>query len=152
MAEHYWGDEKFDWKGLDDAADYISVWLIRWMRQPITQVKEKFGTLRIYCGFGWDTFHTIIWPRHCWIHKWWPYKLDLWISYNTPVLKWLNSVVIPVQQKAYAWRYKKAVQKWPHLYDEIVSMADFGELFDGVVPGYKHSNYWQEMTNEEKES
>lgn len=140
---HDWGEEDFDWKGLNDAGEYISGWLVRWMRQPIFQTKEKFGTLRIYCSFGWSSFYSIWRPRHCWIAKWWPYKFDLWIS--NFIMPTLNKVVVPAQQKAYAWRYKKAVQKWPHLYAEIVSCADAGELFEGVVPGYKHSNFWKEV-------
>ena len=143
MKEHYWGDNTFDWKGLDDAGEYISCWLVRWTRLSVAQVKEKFGTLRIYCSFGWSSFHAIVWPQHMWVHKYWPYKLDLVISrFLMPII---NRVMIPIQRKAYAWRYKKAVEKWPHLKDEIVSMADFGELFEGVIPGYKHSDYWKTL-------
>jgi hypothetical protein len=138
---HSWGEEKFDWVGLDDAGQYISQWLVKWTRMPVYDVKEKFGTLRIYCSFGWESFYGIYRPRHMWVPKWWPYRLDLRLSHY--IMPLLNKIVVPLQQKAYAWRYKKAVEKWPHLREEIVSIADRGELFEGVIPGYKHSDYWR---------
>jgi hypothetical protein len=76
-----------------------------------------------------------------WYPKWWPRTIDRFISRLT--LPLLNLLVEPLQKKAYAWRYKKAVEKWPHLRDEIVSLADWGELFEGVIPGYHHKDYWK---------
>lgn len=74
-------------------------------------------------------------------------RLDFWIA-DTWAWRQLNRVVVKVQQRAYIWRYEQAVRKWPHLYKEIVSAADFGELFEGHVPGYKHSDFW--VTEETK--
>jgi hypothetical protein len=146
---HSWGEEGVDWDGLNEAPWFIGGWLRRWMRMHVSDMKEKFGTVRVYCSFGWDSFYSIFYPGYCWIKPWWPNKLDSWLSDQTPILKWLNYGAIPLQKWAYAYRYKKAVQKWPHLYDEIVSGADWGELFEGVVPGYVHSNFWQEVTSNE---
>lgn len=148
---HSWGswpDELF-WD-VGHAADYIGRWLRKWARMSVTDYKEKFGTIRVYCSFGWDTFYTAFYPGYMWIKPWWPYKLDLWISHHTPLLKWINCIVVPIQKWAYVWRYERAVRRWPHLYNEIVSMADWGELFDGKVPGYKHSNYWTTVIPEKK--
>lgn len=144
---HSWYDDKdpVDWNGINEAARYIAEWLRKWARMGVRDYKEKWGTVRVYCSFGFDCFHAVVYPGYCWIHKWWPYKLDLWISYHTPILKWINRIVIPIQQKLYIWRYTRAVQKWPHLYNEIVSCADYGKLFDGKLPGYKHSTYWREI-------
>lgn len=140
---HSWGDEGVDWDGLNEAPYFIGGWLRRWTRMHVSDMKEKFGTVRVYCSFGWDSFYGIFYPGYCWVKPWWPWKFDLWISkYTMPVL---NRVFVPVQMWAYKRRYKKAVQKWPHLYAEIVTGADYGELFEGVVPGYKHSNYWTEI-------
>lgn len=135
-----WPDERFN--EIDDAGYYIGRWLRIWVRMPVTQIKEKFGTVRVYCSFGWSQIYSIWRPHYCWLPTWWPTKLDNWLSYQTPLLKVLNFFVVPIQKRAYAWRYKKAVQKWPHLYDEIVSCADWGELLEGTVPGYKHTDYW----------
>jgi hypothetical protein len=142
---HNWGDEGVDWNGINDAGAYIGYWLRKWMRMDVRDVKEKFGTVRIYCGFGWSGLYSIYRPGYCWYPNWWPIKVDNWLAYHTPIFKWINRIVVPIQQKAYTWRYKKAVQKWPHLYNEIVMCADHGELFEGTVPGYVHSNYWTKV-------
>jgi hypothetical protein len=142
---HQWGQEDVDWQGINDAAYYIAHWLKTWVRLSVVDYKEKFGTVRVYCTFGLQGIYFIWRPNYCWVPKWWPYSFDLWLTHHTPLFRWLNKIVVPIQMKAYAWRYKKAVQKWPHLYKEIVSMADYGELFEGVVPGYKHSNFWKQV-------
>lgn len=145
---HNWGDESVDWDGINDAARYIGNTLATFGRVPVFDYKEKYGTVRVYCSFGWAGLYTIWRPKYHWLPKWWPYKLDLWLASSKPWM-WMNDhVVIPLQQKLYAYVYKRAVQKWPHLYKEIVSQADWGELFEGVVPGYKHSNYWRTDGND----
>src|SRR3989304_9535108 len=144
MHSYYDDDsDRVDWAGINDAGRYIGHWLRRWVRMDVRDVKEKFGTVRIYCSFGWNSVYSIYHPGYCWYPKWWPIKADNWLSYHTPIFDWINRMVIPVHKKLYAWRYKKAVQKWPHLYNEIVSCADWGEVFEGTVPGYKHSEYWR---------
>lgn len=154
---HSWGDKGVDWKGINDAAYFIAHWLKTWVRMPIQDYKEKFGTVRVYCGFGWYGIYSIWRPSHCWYPKWWPMKLDFWLA-NTWLWKQLNlRVVIPIQKRAYVWRYRKAVERWPHLYREIVSQADYGEFFEGVRfaspysrsglrrKAYKHSDYWRTL-------
>lgn len=141
---HSWGDEDVDWNGINDAAYYIAHWLKTWTRLNVLDYKEKFGTVRVYCSFGWYGVYSIWRPSYCWYPKWWPMRADMWIG-NTFLFRLLNRLVIKVQHKAYAWRYKKAVEKWPHLRDEILSMADYGELFEGTVPGYVHSDYWRKV-------
>lgn len=142
---HSWGDVGVDWSGINDAAWYIAKNLRRYGRIGVRDWKEKFGTVRVYCSIGFDCFHSLVWPGHVWIHKWWPYKLDLWLSYKLRLLYPINYIVIPYQKWVYGQVYKRAVQKWPHLRDEIVSMADFGEILEGRVPGYKHDDYWTKL-------
>jgi len=141
---HDWSEENFDWSGLNAAGASIGYWLRKWVRMDVRDVKEKFGTLRIYCSFGWSGVYSIWRPGYCWYPKWWPRQIDSWLS-DTVMFNLLNKIVASVQRKAYVWRYKRAVQKWPHLYKEIVCCADYGELFDGKVPGYKHNDFWQEV-------
>lgn len=131
---HSWYDDNdpVDWDGINDAVPYIGEWLSKYARIRVRDYKEKYGTVRVYCSFGFDCFHAIIWPRHCWIHKLWPYKLDLWLSYHTPILKWINCLVVPFQVRLYKWRYAKAVQKWPHLREEITCCADYHELLKDI--------------------
>lgn len=147
---HNWADETVDWKGIDDAATYIGNSLSTWARIPVRDYKEKWGTVRVYCSFGVWGIYGLWRPRYIWYPKWWPMRVDFWLA-DTFVFSWLNrSIIVPLQQKAYVWVYTRAVRKWPHLYKEIVSMADYGELFEGKVPGYIHSHYWTTMPDEDK--
>lgn len=127
---HDWSDEKFDWQGLDDAGDYIGEWLRRWTRLSVHDIKEKFGTLRIYCSFGFYRIHDLVFPGYMYTRPWWPNKLDNLMS--SIVLPLLNIIAIPIQKSLYRYRYKKAVQKWPHLREEILCCADFRELLEGL--------------------
>lgn len=143
---HMWGQEDVDWQGINDAAYYIAHWLRVWARIPVQDYKEKYGTVRVYCGFGIAGIYGLWRPSYVWYPKWWPIKLDMWLTYHTPIFNWINKLVVPLQQRAYVWRYGQAVRKWPHLYKEIVSQADYGELFEGHIPGYVHSHYWTSVS------
>ena len=127
---HTWGREGVDWAGIEDAAFEIGVFITRWGRMGVAQTKEKFGTVRVYCHFGWDCFHSIFYPYHHWIHKWWPYRLDLAMS--SLLMPLLNIVVVPYQKRIYRLAYKLAVKKRPHLLDEIMCCADWHEELEGV--------------------
>lgn len=59
---HTWGDEGVDWDGINDAAEFIGTELKRRARIGVTQYKEKFGTVRVYCSLGWYNLHSIIYP------------------------------------------------------------------------------------------
>ena len=134
-----WPDEYFN--QVDDAADQIGRYMARWGRICVLQTKEKFGTVRVYCHLGFSSFHEVIWPRHCWIHKWWPYRLDLTLSRR--IMTVVNKIILPYQRFIYRRAYSQAVNKYPHLKNEIMCVADYGELLEGVA-GYKHSDYWKE--------
>lgn len=129
---HDWSDEAVDWKGINDAAAFIAVWLRKYARLGVRDYKEKWGTVRVYCSIGFDCFHSVVWPGYVWIHTWWPYKFDLWLSYHTPILNLINRIVTPIQCRLYRWRYRKAIEKWPHLRLEILCAADFPELLRGL--------------------
>lgn len=127
MHTYYDDDaDKIDWQGIEDAAYFIGWWLARWGRMNVSQCKEKFGTTRVYCSFGWDSLYSIYRPRHAWIPSWWPHRLDFVISGT--ILPILNRFVIPIQERLYAWRYGQTIKKWPHLKEEILCGADYPEL------------------------
>lgn len=140
---HSWGnwDDKY-FEQVSNAADEIGAFIARWGRMGVMQTKEKFGTVRVYCTFGMDCIHGLVWPYHHWIHKWWPYKLDLLMS--SLLSRILNIILIPYQRFIYRLAYKRAVKKYPHLWKEILIMADYGELLDGIA-GYKYSEHWKEV-------
>jgi len=39
---HDWSDNRVDWDGINDAGTFIGVWLRRWVRMDVRQIKEKF--------------------------------------------------------------------------------------------------------------
>lgn len=125
---HNWGKEGVDWKGINDAAAYIGRGLRKW-RVPVRDYKEKYGTVRVYTGFGWWSIHDITHPGHAFVR----YKKDglLWkINYSPITMKifgLLNKVVVPVHIYLYKVYYRKAVKKWPHLREEILIAADWTE-------------------------
>lgn len=131
---HHWGDEGVDWDGINNAAAYIGENLIRWGRVGIMQYKEKFGTVRVYCQFGWHDLHSITHPGHAWIR----YQRNgvLWrFNYFTGhgrIFQILNLVVVPYHRWLYRFLYRQAIRKWPHLRDEILGGADYSELLEGL--------------------
>jgi hypothetical protein len=128
---HDWSEKDFDWKGLNEAVDLIAQILHRG-RVPVRDAKEKWGTVRIYCSFGWNQFHDIFWPRYAFNQ--YPYKW-LWLldcRIGPFVMTALNKVVVPIHERLYRYSYKKAVEKYPHLRQEILSAADFDELLKGL--------------------
>jgi hypothetical protein len=123
-----WPDKYFN--QLEEAGEFIGEWLRKWTRMSVVQTKEKFGTLRVYCSFGWYSIYALWRPGYMWTPKWWPYKLDRLMS--SILLHLLNIIGIPIQKSLYRWRYKKAVQKWPHLREEILCCADWRELLEDL--------------------
>lgn len=142
---HRWGDETVDWNGINDAAEFIARRLRFW-RVDVRQWKEKFGTVRVYCSLGLQWWPQLTHPGHVWIR--WPRWLDFityahsWYNPFNYSLRIVNYIVTPFHVWLYRNTYRKACEKWPHLYSEIVSQADYGELFEDYIPGYVHSNYW----------
>lgn len=102
---HMWGEEGVDWQGIGDAACYIGGFCQRWGRIPVSDMKEKYGTVRVYLYFGFFDWG--------------------WKSY-------LNWLVVPYQHRIYRLAYKKAIAKWPHLREEILCGADWQELLGGL--------------------
>jgi len=140
---HFWGEKNVDWGGIENSAYEIGDYLTRWGRISVSCRKEKFGTARVYCDFGINMIHSIFFPYHIRVHTWWPTRLDHWIIEHLPYV--LFRGIDLWQNYIYRKAYLKAVRKRPHLYKEIVCGADYGELFEGYLPGYKHSDYWTEI-------
>lgn len=127
---HFWGEESFDWKGLDQAGHLIEKHLLRW-KVPVRDVKEKFGELRVYCSFGWERgwlFMHLFYPTYSYYQfPRWVRTIDFWIPCH-----WLNFMLVPLQQRAYRIAYSKAIKSYPHLRAEIIDAADWPELLEGL--------------------
>lgn len=128
---HIWGDEDFDWVGLNKAIRFIETNLVRWGRIGVHQAKEKFGTARIYCSLGWHQFHSITHTGHCFNrYPKWLWNLDC--DYGSKIVGFLFGWVVHYHAWLYRTVYWMAVKKWPHLKEEILSCADYNELLKGL--------------------
>lgn len=123
---HYYGDKDFNyWEELDQAASYIGLFCRKYGRIGVSQYKEKYGTVRVYCSFGWDQFGEIIYPGYQWCkgRKW------LWRVY---IPFWVSRLFAPYQQFIYRLAYKNAIKKWPMIRKEILCCADWSEYLGGL--------------------
>ena len=127
---HMWGDKGVDWGGIDDAASYIGDGLRKWGRVSVSQYKEKYGTVRVYCSLGlWD-WHQLTHPGYAFNQwpKWlWPFNFrGVWL------IRLLNKAIYPFHCWLYRRYYEEAVRRWPHLKEEILCCADWDELLGGL--------------------
>lgn len=124
---HTWGDN-VDWDGINDAAELIGTGLRKWGRIQVTQYKEKYGTVRVYCYFGIGTWQGLFKPGFVY-NRWprWIWKLEF-----NPIVAGLRAIFTwcfyPWQKFIYRWYYRRAVRRWPHLREEILCCADVDEL------------------------
>lgn len=114
----YFGD-------VENAAHEIGKFCRKWGRMGVTQTKEKWGSCRIYCFFGWYQLGEIIYPGYCWRKGW---KI-LWKVY---LPKWFVKLCIPYQIFTYRLAYKQAIKKYPHIKEEILCCADYREYLKGL--------------------
>ncbi len=132
MTHHIWGQEGVDWNGISDAASYIGEFLKRWGRVNVTQYKEKWGTVRVYCDLGWYCLLNITHPGYVHYRPYpeWLKRLDIFCL--SRAIRKLNFLVVPFHAWLYRLAYKKAIAKWPHLKAEIIDGADYHELLKGL--------------------
>lgn len=131
---HYWGDKFKYFADVGIAADEIGAFCVKYGRISVTQTKEKYGTARVYCSFGWTCLHSLLFPRYICKHPKFPkwlWKLDIY--YIGPILRFLFAKPIYSYQKfIYRLAYKKAIKKYPHIREEILNGADWDELLKGL--------------------
>ena len=129
---HIWGTPGIDWKGINDAADWIGCFLVRWGRVSVTDTKEKWGTARVYCRFGWTQLHDITHPRYVYLqYPKWLIKADF--SFFMPIIsRTIGRWIVPYHEFLYRTAYKMAIKKWPHLKLEILNGADYPELLENL--------------------
>lgn len=139
-------DKSYD---CDMIAYGIGNYLVKYGRICVSQTKEKFGSVRVYCYFGYSCIYNIFYPRRMYIH-WpkWLYRIDLAIS--PYVLKIINPLVIPYQKFIYKKAYAKAVEENPHLAREIILFADWSEFLEDLK--IKYAKQLKDMDDESEQS
>jgi len=124
--------DEIDYSGIDSAADEIGKFLVKWGRVNVTQTKEKYGTVRVYCSFGWSSLYAITHPTHHY------YRYPKWlmlfdIKYLSRIIPPLtNWAIVPYHKWLYRLAYKRAIAKRPHLRSNIYYSADFMEVLIGL--------------------
>lgn len=120
---------------LNMIAHGIGNYLSKYGRICVSQTKEKFGSVRVYCYFGYSCIYNIFYPRRMYI-DWpkWLYRIDLAIS--PYLLKIINPLIIPYQKYIYRKAYRKAVEENPHFARNILCFADWDELLEDVKKDY----------------
>lgn len=118
---------------LGTIASDIGEFCRKWGRMPVTQTKEKYNSVRVYCGFGISGLHGLIYPGYCYSQfPKWLWKLDIY--YITRMMAPLNVIIIPYQKFIYRWAYWRQIKKYPHLFSEITSSMDHPEVLGWYIP------------------
>lgn len=130
---HRWGDENVDWNGIEAAACFIADYCRRWGRFG-GQAKEKYGTVRFYASFGCYSLISLTHPGYHYTWSiWQPYvKFDNAVGDYIVRYTGLQAFFGWWQPKVYRRAYKLALQRWPHLRQEILCCADYSELLEGL--------------------
>lgn len=140
MVHHYWGEEGFDWQGLDDAISFLYEYCAKWGRFS-GQAKEKYGRACLYAQFGFS-IHSLIFPKSCYFKHpkfpQWLWNLDCDLHLNFYPL--INKAWIPYQYWIYSRAYLLAIKKWPHLRAEILCGADSPEMIKGICKQRQDEN------------
>ena len=127
-SEHHWGDD-FDFASIGHAADEIGAYCVKWGRIPVTQTKEKYGTVRVYNSWGIENLYWLIRPNYHY------YKLPIWVRKLDDrtfgkLFRFALPLIFKYQTYIYNKAYQKAVKKYPHLREEILVNADWPEFID----------------------
>ena len=115
----------------DSAAWFIHQYLVKYGRISVTQSKEKYGTVRVYCSLGYWGFYGLFNPGHVYV-RWpkWLYGLDL--KYGHSIMVALNKVIVPYHKWVYRRAYAAAVDKYPAIRERILYTADYPNLLEGL--------------------
>lgn len=113
-----------------EAAEFIGKRLLK-ARIPVSDYKEKWGTVRVYCSFEWWSFHDLVYPGYAFnrFPRWLSW-LD-WVLLSS-IVQYLSNWASPLQIKWYRSTYKKALEKFPDLRDAILESADWPEHLEGL--------------------
>lgn len=114
---------------LDQLAYKIGQFCRTFGRIHVTDTKEKYGTIRVYCTFGFLGFHTLLWPGRAYKHKYcprWVWNLDVKL-YGSKIEQFINLLLVPYQKLIYKTAYKLALRTYPHLNKEITRCMDYPE-------------------------
>lgn len=110
---------------------------LRWLGIRVDDMKEKWGTYRVYCSFGLTDIHSLMYPGYHYV-QFTGWKKDLY--YRTSGIQasvfhyTVNWWLIPLQRKWYRKVYQMAIRKFPDRSRAILVGADEWDLLGGLDP------------------
>lgn len=113
-----------------EAALWVGKELLR-LRIPVRDMKEKWGEVRVYCGFGYWSFHELVYPGYA-FNQFPSWLLWLDIHFLSPLIQHLYWIIEPLHRWWYRRTYKKALEKFPDLRHNLLIGADWPELLRGL--------------------
>lgn len=116
-------------------ARFIGDFIARWGRLSVRQTKEKYGTVRVYCGFGYYSLYGLLFPRYVYKHRLFPkwlWSFDIW--YISPVLQYILPKLGSYKYQVFIYKlaYRIAVKRNPDIKDRILRSADYNELLKEI--------------------
>jgi hypothetical protein len=131
MVYHRWEDDDFDFREFNEVVDFVQNYL-KTRRVPVRDVKEKYGSLRVYTGFGYENIHSFLYPGYAYCQYRSKVLWELDCKYGSKAMWLVNFIVIPLHKYWYHQAYKLALKKWPKFRDEILETPDYIELLEGL--------------------
>jgi len=128
---HSWGDGFPYFREVGEAADFIGDFCIKYGRIPVRQTKEKFGTVRVYSGWGIYNLYWFFRPHYVY-YRWPRYIRDLDDAVFARLFRFFNKPIYTYQSYIYRLAYKKTIEKYPMIKKEILCSADWPELLVGL--------------------
>lgn len=130
---HRWGDGFKYFYEVEQAAYDIGEFCRKWGRIHVGQTKEKWGTARVYCSFGYLSLHSLLYPGYHYKRHYWPDWLWAFdIYYLSKALNFFARPLHRYQQIVYRLGYWKALKKFPMIREEILAGADYPEYLEGL--------------------
>lgn len=141
---HYWGewtDEGF--ADVDRAAHEIAKFCRRWGRFT-GQAKEKFGQVRFYAYIGGRLDLYSLWNGGYFYYRGpnWFWKLNCFIAKRVSVP---FNLLEHYRVFIYKLAYKRALKRYPHIHNEIISGMDHKELLGAAALE------WDDLSGDEDE-
>jgi hypothetical protein len=134
-TSHYWGqwsDSLFI--DVECAAGDIGKFCRRWGRFFVN-TKEKYGTARAYTHFSYGLDLWSLWTGgYCFYHgpKWF-WGINCFIQNHTD---WLTPAIQSYQVFIYKLAVRRALRRYPHIHNEILSGIDHQDLFANPVTDF----------------
>jgi len=126
MTFHRWGDNWPYWDKLSEAQDFLRYQLKDIHHLPLTDLKEKWGCLRIWLSPSF-TLHNLIWPGHM-FGRWpkylkfmWTLDIYFWPKFGKYTgLSYLYNCYV---NRAIQMSFERTVKAFPEVKDEILHDA-----------------------------